>query len=169
MDKRGTYVIAGIIIFAVAGYAFISFQKSSLLDTLPATYDVNSRASTTAWENSPAEIVVTQKTVVTAKHAYAKGEHIIAGEVPLPTACDILDSSAIVSADKKQVLVQLASKIVTGDKCTSNITPARFKVTAKANNDAVITATYNGQAVTLNLIEAALGENLDNFELYIKG
>ena len=169
MDKRGTYVIAGIIIFAVAGYAFISFQKSSLLDTLPATYDANSRASTTAWENSPAEIVVTQKTVVTAKHAYAKGEHIIAGEVPLPTACDILDSSAIVSADKKQVLVQLASKIVTGDKCTSNITPARFKVTAKANNDAVITATYNGQAVTLNLIEAALGENLDNFELYIKG
>ncbi len=159
----------GIIILAVAGYAFISFQKSSLLDTGPATYNAESQASTTAWENTPAEIVVTQKTVVTAKHAYLKGEHTVAGEVPLPTACDILDSSAIVSADKKQVLVQLASRIATGEKCTPNITPARFKVTAVANKDAVITATFNGQQVTLNLIEAVPGENLDNFELYIKG
>lgn len=169
MDKKGTYVILGIVILAVGVFAFISFQKSSLLgeNDIP-TYDAQT-ASSSAWENAPAEIVISPKTVITAKHAFIKNEHTVAGEVPLPTACDLLDSSAIVSADKKQVLVQLASKIMTREKCTPNVTPARFKVTAKADKDAVITATLNGQTVTLNLIEAAAGENLDDFELYIKG
>ena len=169
MDKKGTYIILGIVILALAVFAFITVQKSSLLGTGPETYDARSVASTTLWENTPAEIVVNPKTVITAKHAYLKNEHVVAGEVPLPTACDLLDASAIVSADKKQVLVQLASKIATGEKCSPNVTPARFKVTAKALKNATIIASLNGQTVTLNLIEAGPDENLDDFELYIKG
>ena len=167
MDKRGTYIIAGILILAVLGFIAISFQKS-VLDTNSQT-DKTSSASTTQWENTPAEIIATPKTVITAKHAYRNKEHIVAGEVPLPTLCDILNTSAVVSADKKQVLIQFVSTIKTGDKCPSDITPVRFKVSAKADKDALISATLNGQSITLNLIEAGSNENLDNFELYIKG
>jgi hypothetical protein len=166
MDKKGTYIIAGIIILAVIGFIIISFQKNTL-DTKPP--QDQSAASTTEWLNTPAQPVVNDKTVITAKHAYKKGEHIVAGEVPLPTSCDILTSNAIASADKKQVLIQLSSSVKTGEGCAQEITPARFKINAKADKNAVITATFNGQAVTLNLIEAGADENLDNFELYIKG
>ena len=169
MDKKGTYVIAGIVVLAIGIFALITFEKSALLGGgNSASYDAAS-ASTSAWENTPAEIVVTPKTVISAKHAYAKGTHTIAGEVPLPTACDLLNSNTVVSADQKQVLVQLTSKIFTGENCTPDITPARFKVSAAASEKATITASLNGQPVTLNLIEATPGENLDNFELYIKG
>lgn len=167
MDKRGTYIIAGILILAVLGFIVISFQKS-VLDTNPQT-DRQSVASTSEWENTPAEIIATVKTVITAKHAYRNSEHIVAGEVPLPTACDILSTTAVVSTDKKQILIQFVSTIKTGDKCPSDITPVRFKVLAKADKNAVISATLNGRPITLNLIEAGANENLDNFELYIKG
>ena len=144
----------------------VSFQKSTLDTRPPNLGDV---ASTTNWVNTPAQIAITEKTVITAKHAYKTDKHIIAGEVPLPTPCDILEASAIASADKKSVIVQLLSSVKTGEVCAQVITPARFKVTITADKNAKFSATFNGQPVTLNLIEAGPNENLDNFELYIKG
>lgn len=168
MDKKSTLIIAAIILIGVICFVYISLQTTQV-ETKPVA-DI---ASTTAWENTPAEkpseIVVTPKTIVTAKHAYQNGKHIIAGEIPLPTPCHILDASATVSADKKQVLVTLVSSIKTGEVCAQSITPARFKLTIAAKKDATMLATLNGKEVTLNLIEAAAGEDLDNFELYIKG
>lgn len=166
MDKKGTYIIAGILVLAVIGFIAISFQKTTLDTKAPGVGD---NASTTLWENSPAEIVVTPQTVITAKHSFQNGTHIIAGEVPLPSPCDILESSVTPSTDKKQVVVQLTSSIKSGEKCPQEITPARFKVSVKADKGAVLSATLNGQTVTLNLIEAGVNENLDDFQLYIKG
>jgi hypothetical protein len=170
MDKKSTFIILGILIVAVIVFIGISFKKSSI-DTDMS--DMGDTASTSAWENMPAEnpdqIIVTQKTVVTAKHAYVKGTHTVAGEIPLPTPCHILEAAANISADKMTVVVALTSSVKTDEVCAQVITPARFKVTAKAPKDAHISATLNGQEVTLNLIEAAAGENLDSFELYIKG
>jgi hypothetical protein len=165
MDKKGTYIIAGILLFAVIGFIAISFQKT----TLDTSENAQNIASTTEWENTPAEVVATPKTVITAKHAYKNGVHIIAGEIPLPTPCDILESTAIASTDKKQVVVQFISSVKSGEVCAQIITPARFKVTATAEKNAALTATLNGQTVSLNLIDAGPNENLDNFELYIKG
>jgi hypothetical protein len=168
MDKKGTYIIAGIIIVAVTVFVIISFQRSSIDTRVPGANPADV-ASTSDWVNQPAQVTITPKTVITAKHAYQAGAHIVAGEVPLPTKCDILESSAIASPDKKQVLIQLVSSVKSGESCPSDITPARFKVTVKATKDAKLSATLNGQEVTLNLIEAGPNDNLDNFELYIKG
>lgn len=153
--------------FAVAVFIFVGFQKSSISTTPPD--NALPIATTTTWEDTPAQPQITQKTVITAKHAYRNGEHIIAGEIPLSTPCDILESSATASGDGKSVLVQLVSSIKTGESCPPSITPARFKVTAKAAKNATLSATLNGQEVTLNLIEAGPTENLDDFQLYIKG
>lgn len=168
MDKKGTYIIAGILALAVVVFLVISFQKSTL-DTKPIDATTAEVASTTNWVNTPAQPTITEKTVITAKHAYKAGKHIVAGEVPLPTPCDLLETTAIASADKKSVVVQFVSSVKTGEVCAQTITPARFKVSVSADKSAKITATFNGQPVTLNLIEAGLNDNLDNFELYIKG
>ncbi len=168
MDKKSTYIIAGIVALAVVFFLVISFQKSTL-DTKPTDANSAEVASTTSWVNTPAQPVITDKTVITAKHAYKAGKHIVAGEVPLPTPCDILDTTAIASTDLMSVVVRFASSVKTGEVCAQTITPARFKVSVAADKRAKITATFNGQPVTLNLIEAGPSDNLDNFELYIKG
>ncbi len=168
MDKKSTYIIAGIVALAVVVFLVISFEKSSL-DTKPTEANNSEVASTTNWVNAPAQPVITDKTVITAKHAYKAGKHIVAGEVPLPTPCDLLETTAIASADKKSVIVRFVSSVKTGEVCAQTITPARFKVSVAADKSAKITATFNGQPVTLNLIEAGPNDNLDNFELYIKG
>lgn len=170
MDKKNTSVILGIVIIAIIGFVAISFQHSNI-DTKDAPGTV---ASTTDWTTAPAEHKPAaenagEKIVVTAKHAYQNDQHVIAGEIPLPTPCHILETASTVSSDKKHVFIAFTSSIKTGEMCAEKITPARFKVTVKAAKNSVITATLNGKDVTLNLIEAGPNENLDNFELYIKG
>jgi len=53
--------------------------------------------------------------------------------------------------------------------CAQVITTGRFKVDIAANKNAKIEGTLNGQEITLSLIEAGANENLDDFELYLKG
>lgn len=168
MDKKSTIIIAVIFIVALIGFVVISFQKTTL-DTDSVKSDL---ASTTEWVNTPATPspeTTTPKTVITAKHAYRNGEHIIVGELPLPTPCHILETKGIASADKKHVFTEFVSSIKTGETCVQTITPARFRITVKGDKGAVMSATLNGKEVTLNLIEAGPTEDLDNFELYIKG
>ncbi len=169
MDKKSSIVVALIVVFAIIGIFTISLQKTTM-DTSKSPIE---NASTTEWLNTPAEkqgeLQVTAKTVVTAKHAFRNGEHIIAGEIPLPTPCHILESSAALSEDKKNIMLTLASSVKTGEMCAQLITPARFKTSTKADKSAAITATLNGQSIVLNLIEAGANDDLDDFELYIKG
>jgi hypothetical protein len=166
MDRRGTFIMLGIVVVAIIGFVVISFQR----DTLDTAIKIDT-ASTTDWASAPAapSVKVSEKTVVTAKHAYRNNEHIIAGEIPLPSPCHILESQATVAPDKKEVFIVLTSSIKGAETCAEKVTPARFKLNIKAAKTAIFRATLNGQEVTLNLIEAGEGENLDNFELYIKG
>lgn len=167
MDKKSTFVIVGIIILAIIVFVIVAVQKRSLSEV-----DGSLAAMTTAWEDAPAELPtlpISEKTVVTAKHAYRDGAHIIAGEVPLPTPCHLLEASTVVTTDKKSIAVQLVSSVKTDEICAQVITPARFRVTARADRNATFTGTLNGQEIKLNLIEAGPNEDLENFELYIKG
>jgi len=169
VDKRSSIIIAVIILIGTIGFFIVSFQKSSI-DTAQREQEV---ASTTAWENTPAEqpvsVLITPKTIVTAKHAYQNGIHTFAGEVPLPTSCHILEQSILASKDKMHIFITLTSSIKTNQICAQVITPARFKLVINAKKNATVTTILNGQEITLNLIEAGPDENLDNFELYIKG
>ncbi len=170
MDRKSTLIIAGILILAVIGFIFISLTKKSTLDTSVPTGQTNIATSSDDWVNTPAQNPEgNQQIILTAKHAYQQGAHIVAGELPLPTPCHILDAQMTVSSDQSQILLALTSTVKGDALCAQVITPARFKVSAKANKDAHISATLNGQAITLNLIEAGPDEDLDNFELYIKG
>ncbi len=168
MDRKSTFIIVSLLLFGVVFFLGVSFIRNGSDNengTSPA-------ASTTEWMNvttEKKEILITPKTTVTAKHAYQKGTHSIAGDLPLPNPCYILDASAHASDDKKQIFVEFVSSTKTDEMCAEVITTARFKVSIKALRDAKITGMFNGQEIVLNLIEAMPDENLDNFELYIKG
>jgi hypothetical protein len=138
MDKKSSIIIAVILALAVIVFIVVSFQKSSL-NTKSDT------ASTTEWVNTPAEPSpedpLTTKTIITAKHAYKNGIHTVAGEIPLPTPCHVLESSVSASADKQKVFIELLSSIKSGEMCAQVVTPARFKVSVPADAGATISMT----------------------------
>jgi len=108
--------------------------------------------------------------IITSKHQFKDGTHTIAGEIDMPTPCHLLDWDVVIAESfPEQVTVNFRSIYNSGDICAQVITPQRFKVTFDASENAAIKATLDGESIILNLIKALPGENLDNFELFIKG
>ncbi len=106
---------------------------------------------------------------INAKHQYRNGTHIVAGEVTLPTPCYVLTTSAMVAESfPEQVTIAFTSS-TSGDVCVQLATTERFKIEFQASVQARIKATWNGQPVELNLIEASPNEDLTKFEIFIKG
>lgn len=107
---------------------------------------------------------------VTAKHQFKDGTHTIAGELNLPTPCHILDTRAVIRASfPEQVVVEFSVRSEDAELCAQVITPARFKILFDALEDVIITATINSEPVILNLFKVGNEEDLDDFELFIKG
>jgi len=124
-----------------------------------------------AEEPEPTERVGYIPQIINAKHQYKNGVHVVAGEVDLPTSCYLLESDAFVEVrepDTDRAMIQFTT---TGDDeiCAQVITVARFKETFNAQKEAEIVATWNGGEVRLNLVDVGQDENLDDFELFIKG
>jgi hypothetical protein len=110
--------------------------------------------------------------LINAKHQYNAdtSEHVVAGEVEMPTACDLLSTDVTVddSTDPDTVTL-IFTTTNSGEECAQTVTTERFKETFTAPEDATINATFNGQPVELNLVPADPGEDLNNFEIYLKG
>jgi len=112
---------------------------------------------------------VSRHETITAKHQFKDGKHIVAGEVNVPTPCHILTAGALVAESfPEQVTIDFRAS-TTADVCAQVLTLARFKIEFQASEKASIRAMWNGEPVELNLIPAAPGENLEDFEIYIKG
>jgi len=108
--------------------------------------------------------------IITAKHQFKDGTHTIVGEIDMPTPCHLLDWDVMIAESfPEQVMIGFKSVYNSADVCAQVVTPQRFKVTFKASEKAVISATLDGKKIILNLIKALEGENLDDFELFIKG
>ncbi len=106
---------------------------------------------------------------ITAKHQYKNGKHIIAGEVNLPTPCYILDVQAVVAESMPEQVTLKFTSTTQGELCAQMVTTERFRADFTASQKAVISATWNGKPVKLNLIPAGVNEDLNNFEIFIKG
>ncbi len=127
------------------------------------------------WDNQTAAVIEADDTIpsphetITAKHQYKNGKHIIAGEVNLPTPCNILTTTAqIAESFPEQVTINFDSTS-SGEACAQVMTKNRFKIEFTASENAVIKARWNGQPVELNLIPVGANEDLTNFEVFIKG
>lgn len=106
---------------------------------------------------------------ITAKHFFDGTTHTVAGEILMPTPCDLLEGEAIVRESHPEQVTVALTVINTSEMCAQVVTAQRFKVDFDASADAEITATLDGEPVILNLIEAEPGEDPDDFEIFIKG
>jgi len=159
MKKHG--IIAAIIIFAliIAGmFVFAFLKKNELNDTTPIVD--TAPGATTPYDSIDR---------VDAKHFFIDGVHTIAGEMLMPTPCDLLNWEAVVRESMPESVTVEFTVINNAEMCAQMITPARFIVPFSASKEARINATLNGREIDLNLIPALSGEKPEDFELYIKG
>ncbi len=108
-------------------------------------------------------------TRIEAKHFYRDGVHTIVGELPMPTPCDLLESTARVAESYPEQVTFDFTVINNADNCAQVVTVQRFMVQASASDQANLQATFRGRPVELNLVEADPSESPEDFELYIKG
>lgn len=163
MHKHTITIAAIIFVLIVVGMFTYAYLKKNELEQP----QVDQPAATSP--EAPIENPYAHITRVTAKHFFIEDTHTLAGEIMLPTACDLLEPEVVVMESyPEQVHIDFQIINTTGD-CPPQATPQRFKVSFVASESAQIRATVAGNPVTLNRIPAAAGETPDDFELFIKG
>jgi hypothetical protein len=149
-----------IALLIIAGATYYFSRKDNTVST-PSTVGIN--------QNPDGTVLGEDTILITAKHSFSNGTHIIAGEVNVPTPCHSLDVTSSVSPGKPQQVQVLFKTTDGGGVCAQVISVRRFKLVFNAEENATISATLNGKPATLNLIPASPGEDLNNFDIYIKG
>lgn len=108
-------------------------------------------------------------TRIDGKHFYIDGVHTIVGELAMPTPCDLLTTQSMVAESHPEQVTFMFDVVNTSEVCAQVITYQRFKIEAIASDQATLEATFMGEPVALNLVEAEAGETPEEFELFIKG
>lgn len=164
MNQRAIIVAVVLFIVIVLGmfaYARMKSAEVNKVEPLPET---------------PQKEEYAEIERIDAKHYFKDGTHTVAGEIMMPTPCDLLESRAVKTATSSpdypypdQIGLEFTVINYTGAVCAQVITPQRFKVSFEAGEDALIGATFKGEKVMLNFVEAGPDENPDDFELFQKG
>lgn len=152
----GILIVLALIIFGITLYYSLSDRAAEDTDQVAPTEE-------------PAVGYVPD--VINALHQFKNGTHTLAGEVDVPTPCDLLETEAAVEVREPQedrVTIQFTT-INESDTCAQVITPARFKVTFATGEKAEIVGTWNGRPVKLNFVEVGPNDDIDNFDIYFKG
>lgn len=143
----------------VVGMFVFTFLKKSELAEAPS---VTPPVATT--EDPYASI-----TRIDAKHFFISPTHTLAGEILMPTSCDLLNWDTRVEKSSPEIVTVDFKVVNHAENCAQTPTPQRFMVTFDASKEATVKATFNGRPVELNLIPAAEGETPTDYELFLKG
>lgn len=159
---KGIKILGGILValLLISGGTYYLSHRDKTAST-PSTVSPG--------EKPDGSVLAEDTILITAKHSFVNGKHIIAGEVDVPTPCYSLDVTSSVSAGNPEQVAVFFKTTDGGGVCAQVISARRFKIEFNASKDAVISATFNGKPATLNLIPASPGEDLNNFDIYIKG
>jgi len=157
MDKRSIILVVSVFLLIVVGMFVYAFLKSGEI-AVPVVV-------------TPVEEVVPYANItrIDAKHFYIDGVHTFAGQIELPTPCDLLEVESVVAESYPEQITLNFTVINNSEMCAQVITAQRFKVSATASAEAIVHATFMGRPVELNLIPAAAGETPEEFEVFIKG
>ncbi len=152
-------IIGVLIVAAIAAIAFGFYRSRSNPETAPVpNIDTGKTPESELGE------------IVNVKHQYRDGKHIYAGMLDLPTPCDLLQSDVVKDPLNQSKIALVFKSVYEGnDACIQVITSRPFKVTFTAPEKIDLTATYNGAPIRFNLFEVPNTENLDDFDINVKG
>lgn len=157
MDKRSIILVVSVFVLIVVGmFMYAYLKRTEIAEPVVVV---------------PKEEVLPYSNItrIDAKHFYIDGVHTFAGQVELPTPCDLLEVGSTVAESYPEQVTLNFTVINNSAACAQVITAQRFKVSASASAEASVQAMFMGRKVELNLIPAAAGETPEEFEVFIKG
>lgn len=160
MNQKTIVIAVALFVVIVIGMFTFAYLKKSEIENSQVLPEVQKDAG---------EVKYASVMRITAKHYFENGVHTLAGEIPLPTPCDLLEAEATVAESFPEQVAVNFTVLNNAEFCTEQVTSQRFKVTANASADATFSATFMGRPIELNIVPAAEGETPDDFELFIKG
>lgn len=151
-NKKGWIIGIVVVLLALAVYWLMSPSTPAANDTaqVPATQD---------------EYVQ----MVNVKHQYKDGRHVYVGEINLPTPCHTLASTYAKDANSTTAYTLIFTSSSTAEMCAQVVTSKPFKLSFAAIKDIVVSGTLNGKKLRLNLFEVPSNQDLDSFDVNIKG
>jgi hypothetical protein len=143
MNRAGAFIVivAGIIVVLLSAALYMASHQGPVHpppvppveDTLPDAQNENA---------------------IIATHRYLGGTHTISGEIDLPTPCHEIETNLIIRKSyPEQVTIEFAISSPNDVICAQVISPHPFTVSFDAAEEALITATRNGEPIILTLIE----------------
>lgn len=161
MEHKHIIASFSILALIIVGMFVFAYLKQSELAEAP-TIDTQARKE----DDSPYGHI----TRVDAKHFFVDNKtHTVAGEIVLPTPCDLLNWETRIQESSPETVIIDFEVVNHSETCAQTETPQRFMVSFDASKEAVIKATFNMRPIELNLVPAGEGETPESFELFIKG
>jgi hypothetical protein len=157
MDKRSILLVVILFMLIVVGmFTFAFLKRSEEISVVIPEPKIN-------------YVPYADISRIEAKHFYIDGVHTFAGEITMPTPCDLVEVTAEVLESQPEQVSLFFTVINNADMCAQVITSQRFAIEVSASSEASVTAQFMGRPVILNLIPALPGETPADFELFIKG
>ncbi len=162
LNTPALYTLGVFLVLALILFGFILMRQNG------AKKEISNPAT------SPADTQVPEEKagkIITAKHDFVDGTHIIAGTIDLPSPCYILRHEVVfLNEEKTEVEVRFTSSVKDpAQACAQVIFPAPFKVEFEGPQKVAISATLNGEPIVLNLVNVPEGEDIESFSEFIKG
>jgi len=156
MSKKTWTIIVIIILVALASVAVYSNYKANTV-TVP-----------TEREDTIKNSIERPDTTIDVKHQYKDGTHVYLGTFKTPTPCHSYNAEIISEGTEK--IISLSYSEPTSDQiCAQVITEREFMVSFDGDENESVIARLNGDLVNLNLFEVPNSQNIEDFQIFIKG
>jgi hypothetical protein len=104
---------------------------------------------------------------VNTKHQYKDGVHTYIGTFETPTPCDTYN--AVIDLNENGHVIEITHEPNEEELCAQVVTERQFRVSFEAEENVDAIATINGELVNLNVFEVPSDQNIEDFEIFIKG
>jgi hypothetical protein len=131
---------------------------------------INALISTKDEDSNKAGTLVSDYFVSTiqVKHQYKDGNHTYVGSLDLPSPCFSIDAYGTKNDDGGATIV-INTPENKEDICAQVVTTKVFRVEILGDATMTVKGVLNGKDVQLNLFEVPADQDIDQFEINIKG
>lgn len=107
--------------------------------------------------------------ILDIKEEYKNSTYTFAGEIDLPTPCHKIETKVNKISDVMYEIEVNTIEPSPDQGCVQVITPQKYKVSFEGPESVLVYAKIDDRVYELNRFVIPEGENIDTFELFIKG
>lgn len=157
MSKKTWTITVLVILVGLTSVAIYSNYKANNIDKYESR------------KEEIKEIIERPEITINTKHQYKDGIHTYIGTFETPNACNNYNAE-IKDGENSEKIIEITYSD-SGEICAQVITERNFRVSFEGSEEESqnVIATINGELVNLNIFEVPENQNIDDFEIFIKG